>query len=327
MHLPLRPNLTVSIAANGKNVPMPRYLKFCQDYNEEACCIPGHDLENQVQFENLIDGLGPGCKNPMMYPAIRYFYCLGYTRDKGDGSDTQVISICQDFVEQALWHNETRRQYEECGVMKYNECPESMSDFDPYQCGDDLVIPTIFWSSATEFMNYMSPPGLYDFEFEVVPDADAVDESGEPTCWKPRQSECLQPGEQRGPASAKRGAEVAQRRRRGGELWLHRSHASLLEKGVKRVVTTCGLTPSSSSSGIAALAQVGPDAPICDDEHPNILRLPLRLVVGFLRQPVVIWQIRLPPVLCEAAEQRSDECLAVRWSLSRVLWKRYNAAQ
>ena len=149
-----------------------------------------------------------------------------YTRDKGDGSDTQVISICQDFVEQALWHNETRRQYEECGVMKYNECPESMSDFDPYQCGDDLVIPTIFWSSATEFMNYMSPPGeappsphtplahpslspraaagarscslphvvcaprparagLYDFEFEVVPDADAVDESGEPTCWKP----------------------------------------------------------------------------------------------------------------------------------------------
>ena len=180
---------------------------------------------------------------------------------------------------------------------------------------------------------------------------------GHPLPLGQRQSECLQPGEQRGPASAKRGAEVAQRRRRGGELWLHRSHASLLEKGVKRVVTTCGLTPSSSSSGIAVLAQVGPDAPICDDEHPNILRLPLRLVVGFLRQPVVIWQIRLPPVLCEAAEQRSDECLAVEllvvqrdrcgsvrshvyvvnasrasklrglesgaWGLSRVLWKRY----
>merc|ERR1719198_2881194 len=54
-----------------------RYLKFCQDYNAVACCIPGHDLENQVQFENLIDGLGPGCKNPMMYPELRYFYCLG----------------------------------------------------------------------------------------------------------------------------------------------------------------------------------------------------------------------------------------------------------
>ena len=55
----------------------PRYLKFCQDYNTQACCIPGHDLENQVQFENLIGALGPGCKNPMMYPELRFFYCLG----------------------------------------------------------------------------------------------------------------------------------------------------------------------------------------------------------------------------------------------------------
>mmetsp|Transcript_66308 Transcript_66308/g.117463 ORF Transcript_66308/g.117463 Transcript_66308/m.117463 type:complete len:101 (-) Transcript_66308:26-328(-) len=54
-----------------------RYLKFCQNYNSESCCIPGHDLENQLQFELAIDALGPGCKNPMMYPELRYFYCLG----------------------------------------------------------------------------------------------------------------------------------------------------------------------------------------------------------------------------------------------------------
>merc|ERR1712110_593079 len=72
----------------------PRYLKFCQDYNDKACCIPGHDLEDQIQFEFLIEGLGPGCKNPMMYPNIRYFYCLGcvpdqpkYTTQIGEGDD------------------------------------------------------------------------------------------------------------------------------------------------------------------------------------------------------------------------------------------------
>merc|ERR1719484_208671 len=76
--------LPLARAAAGDNCSLisqppkkARYLKFCQDYNSRACCIPGHDLENQVQFENLIEGLGPGCKNPMMYPEVRFFYCLG----------------------------------------------------------------------------------------------------------------------------------------------------------------------------------------------------------------------------------------------------------
>merc|ERR1719313_3325949 len=86
-----------------------RYLKFCQDYNSKACCIPGHDLENQVQFENLIDGLGPGCKNPMMYPEVRYFYCLGCDPDQPQYTDaptvpngSQQIRICKSFLDK-LW--------------------------------------------------------------------------------------------------------------------------------------------------------------------------------------------------------------------------------
>ena len=55
--------------------PQARYLKFCQDYNTLSCCVPGHDLEDQVQFENLISGLGPGRKNPMMYPEVGYPAC------------------------------------------------------------------------------------------------------------------------------------------------------------------------------------------------------------------------------------------------------------
>lgn len=99
----------------------PRYLKFCQDYNQKSCCIPGHDMENQLQFENLIDGLGPGCKNPMMYPAIRYYYCLGcdpmqpaYTNDA-----TSEIRVCKSFVDR-IWRD-NGKEYDDCGVMKSND--------------------------------------------------------------------------------------------------------------------------------------------------------------------------------------------------------------
>merc|ERR1719311_233290 len=76
-----------------------RYLKFCQDYNSQACCILGHDLENQVQFENLIEGLGPGCKNPMMYPEVRFFYCLGCDPAQPTYTEGNTIRICQTFLD------------------------------------------------------------------------------------------------------------------------------------------------------------------------------------------------------------------------------------
>lgn len=168
----------------------PRYLKFCQDYNSEACCIPGHDLENQIQFEFLIDGLGPGCKNPMMYPDIRYFYCLGcdpdqplYTNQTDAG---EIVSVCQSFVD-SLWRS---NNYDECGVMWPNDCPAGFEDFDPYTCGDDLVIPKNEFpgpNGGINFMNKFKPPGMYDHIFVTV--NDTVDENGNvidsSPCWKP----------------------------------------------------------------------------------------------------------------------------------------------
>lgn len=164
----------------------PRYLKFCQDYNgDEACCIPGHDLENQVQFENLIDGLGPGCKNPMMYPNIRYFYCLGCDPKQPDytsnstpaGSTAQgIVTVCKSFIEK-LW-DDYAVQYRECGVMKPNECPPGFDDFDPYTCGDDLIIPPHEYSSGIEFMNAFKPPGMDDWDF--------VAQTDDEPCWEPK---------------------------------------------------------------------------------------------------------------------------------------------
>ena len=78
-------------------------------------------MENQLQFENLIDGLGPGCKNPMMYPAIRYYHCLGCDPKQPEytNEEAQQIRVCKSFVDR-IWRD-GGKEYDECGVMKSND--------------------------------------------------------------------------------------------------------------------------------------------------------------------------------------------------------------
>ena len=143
-----------------------------------ACCIPGNDLEDQVQFENLINALGPGCKNPMMYPEIRYFYCLGcdplqptYT------TVNQEIRVCKSFLDK-MWKDPA---LVECGVMSSNPCPSNWvdADFDPYQCGDTLMLPLRDFPNVVDFVQHFKPPGLEDYTFVQVDDI--ADPAAE--CW------------------------------------------------------------------------------------------------------------------------------------------------
>jgi len=155
-----------------------RYLKFCQDYNADACCIPGHDLENQVQFENLIEGLGPGCKNPMMYPEVRFFYCLGCDPLQPLYTDevAQTINVCQSFLDK-MWRDPA---FEDCGVMYSNPCPGPNWEFDPYMCGDDLKLPKQEYATAEEFINVFRPPGLDPYRFVAIDDTPGTEH---PPCW------------------------------------------------------------------------------------------------------------------------------------------------
>ena len=176
--LPLLLELTWSQSPNCARTQRPptkpRYLKFCQDYNAEACCIPGHDLEAQAQFEFLIDGLGDGCTSPRIYPDIRYFYCLGcdptqpqYTDQTASASP--VVSICQSFVDE-LWSSSV---FDECGVMMPNDCPAGFETFGPYSCGEGVIIPgNIFTgdSAGIDFLNTFKPPGLSDHVFVAIND-------------------------------------------------------------------------------------------------------------------------------------------------------------
>ena len=133
-----------------------------------------------MQFENLIEGLGPGCKNPMMYPEVRFFYCLGCDPNQPSYTDwvTSEIRVCKSFLDK-LWRDPA---FEECGVMQSNACPSNWADenMDPYMCGDDLILPKqTFNNDVVAFINAFKPPGLDDFTFVSVDDS----AEGHAECW------------------------------------------------------------------------------------------------------------------------------------------------
>lgn len=179
------------------------YLSFCTGYNDpgKSCCIPGHDNDIAEMFDMLIDGLGPGCKNPKMYPTIREYYCLGcephqpkYTVYDED-NDEQVYYICESFAHK-LW-GVNGSEYNECGLMKMNPCLDILEDFDPYSCGDDVIIPSQYFTDPENcdkidadgqvdamwcFLNFFKPPGLEDFRIEVM--GGGIDEEAMMHCYR-----------------------------------------------------------------------------------------------------------------------------------------------
>jgi len=119
----------------------------------------------------------------MMYPELRYFYCLGCDpwEPRYTNTTSNEIRVCKDFVDR-LWSDPA---YVDCGVMYPNPCPTNWVEdgFDPYTCGDDLLLPKSddSWTGTTgiasgpvadrgiQFMNVFKPPGLDDFTFVEVP--------------------------------------------------------------------------------------------------------------------------------------------------------------
>ena len=70
-----------------------------------------------------------------------------------------------------LWRDPS---FHDCGVMYSNPCPSNWNeeDFDPYQCGDTLVLPRQkYHNDVVAFINDFKPPGLEDYTFVSVDDS------------------------------------------------------------------------------------------------------------------------------------------------------------
>eukprot|EP00666_Eupelagonemidae_sp_cell4sb_P006938 gene6938-1854_t len=112
--------------------------------------------------------------------------------------------VCKSFVT-ALWNGRGRagevdgKLYDQCGVKTQNSCDGGkqvvwdtsarggyggvketgqpvIDGWDPYMCGDNLVVPSMFYQGPTggeDFMRAILPPNFDDipFDFEVVDDS------------------------------------------------------------------------------------------------------------------------------------------------------------
>ena len=72
--------------------------------------------------------------------------------------------------------------------MYSNPCPSNWADedFDPYQCGDTLLLPRQTYNdNATAFINVFKPPGLDDFHFVSIDDTIGADGNklDDTPCW------------------------------------------------------------------------------------------------------------------------------------------------
>ena len=92
--------------------------------------------------------------------------------------------MCSSFLDRIWEKNGTI--YDQCGVMKPNDCPDDMQDFDPYTCGDDLQIPSNAFkegpgkaSPAVQFINFYKPPGMDDYDFIDGGDTDSLGADGQ----------------------------------------------------------------------------------------------------------------------------------------------------
>lgn len=160
------------LTSNHCQKPVPS-LTQCYKYNQESCCVAGHDAVIKSSYESL---WSTTCLRE--YANLELLYCLGCNLDQGKYVDAtnKIVRVCQSFADELFdFSTSTRTLYDNCGVLLKN--------------GDVLLPGTAtdvngapLFQNATAFLNYaywhesenvypFRSPFFTDYMFQVVPDA------------------------------------------------------------------------------------------------------------------------------------------------------------
>lgn len=167
---------------------------FCKWYSSKSCCVPQQNDEISEHFDNILN-LGRGClRTNKEYDELRQWYCVTcsdkqakYLRPiiKADASKEMELYVCEEFADKLFPKDKDKRmeKYDDCGLMfdptdfggecNIAEEEDGTGGFtpggsDPFQCGDDLVLPGSAYDNATAFMMAYKPPVLVDWLEEDV---------------------------------------------------------------------------------------------------------------------------------------------------------------
>eukprot|EP01119_Soliformovum_irregulare_P001972 TRINITY_DN1195_c0_g1_i1.p1 TRINITY_DN1195_c0_g1~~TRINITY_DN1195_c0_g1_i1.p1 ORF type:complete len:242 (-),score=31.34 TRINITY_DN1195_c0_g1_i1:46-726(-) len=144
---------------------------FCKQYQEESCCLTGHDADIDGTFQTLVD-VGSECpyrqKSEALY--LRQWMCIGCSPNQFqyvNPENTSVMFVCDTFANKLWGQNGTA--FDECGLrITVTQCGAGFSS-----CGDNVVVPSHVYKTPVDFLNNVHPANLYpDFSFEVVKQSD-----------------------------------------------------------------------------------------------------------------------------------------------------------
>eukprot|EP00638_Chattonella_subsalsa_P008482 CAMPEP_0117754990 /NCGR_PEP_ID=MMETSP0947-20121206/13178_1 /TAXON_ID=44440 /ORGANISM="Chattonella subsalsa, Strain CCMP2191" /LENGTH=175 /DNA_ID=CAMNT_0005574225 /DNA_START=166 /DNA_END=693 /DNA_ORIENTATION=- len=133
---------------------------------DETCCLPAHDAEIEGYYLDLLEA-GSDCDKEVTESknTIRQIYCFGCAPnqyeyiDYVDGGNS-TIRICKELADKI-----DLTSFDNCGMVVVEERGADC-------LGDDTVIPSLYWSSVSDFLNDDAggkPPYFEgDFIVEIV---------------------------------------------------------------------------------------------------------------------------------------------------------------
>eukprot|EP01147_Barroeca_monosierra_P000073 gene73-3469_t len=148
----------------------PRALTFCNRFNDNACCIPGIDVDDHVYFMEMMDnGISCRIRGDVRRHPIARMYCMNcdpnqpkYVRPveydpsiiNDDAEDTDerdsTLLVCRGYMKETFGDF---TMFDDCGMLVSEPClglvlddgdieEIVIDDRDRYTCGDEYIVPS-----------------------------------------------------------------------------------------------------------------------------------------------------------------------------------------
>ena len=153
---------------------MPSLVK-CYKHNKNACCNAGQD----AYIESTMGAFFPeSCQRS--FDEIQRYFCFGCNNREPQQTliknetvrinntfsvtvTKKYLYLCEGFVA-SLWGgnvNKSTTRFDSCGMTSYWKSESQSSD---------VILPSLYFKNAAEFLSAVKPPLFEDYEIKIIPD-------------------------------------------------------------------------------------------------------------------------------------------------------------
>jgi hypothetical protein len=169
---PSRGDVACRLTQGVPSKPEPS-LTQCYKFNAMSCCRPGHDAVILARYAELFS---TNCLR--QYPLLEHWFCLGCNPDGYKFIDSRgpqpTVRVCKQYASD-LW----QLDLDKCGILLgvSNPLRNASNPAAAWSVGEvqvssskELVLPTMVFSNAEEFIKHLLPPFFEPYAVQVVED-------------------------------------------------------------------------------------------------------------------------------------------------------------